>query len=102
MLPLAVPGGIAVLVFLLVFSVPILLVVFVVLSIRDVLGGEDVDSERVEELEDRIPNGSRNSKTGWLCWNDRWRARSLAGGSRDRFEKVFPVAVSGTIASERW
>jgi hypothetical protein len=54
MLPLALPGGLEILVFLLVFSLPILFVVFIVLLVRDVVGGDGVDPDKVADLEERV------------------------------------------------
>jgi hypothetical protein len=58
MLPLSIPGGTEVLVFLLLFSLPVLFVVFIVLLVRDVFGGGSTDSSalesRVDALEERV------------------------------------------------
>jgi hypothetical protein len=54
MLPLALPGGLDFLVFLLVFSFPGLFVVFIVLVVRDVIGDDGVDPDRVAQLEARV------------------------------------------------
>lgn len=54
MLPLALPGGLDVLVFLLVFSFPGVFVVFIVLVVRDVIGDDGVDPDRVAQLEARV------------------------------------------------
>ncbi|MFW6384066.1 MAG: hypothetical protein ACOCZC_01555 [Halodesulfurarchaeum sp.] len=52
MIPLAAPGGMEVLIFLLLFSLPVLFVVFVVLLFRDVVGGRV--AEALAELETRV------------------------------------------------
>jgi len=58
MFPLAIPGGMEVLVYLLLFSLPVLFVVFIVFLIRDVFGGDSADvsalESRVEALEERL------------------------------------------------
>ena len=51
MFPLTIPGGTEVLVFLLLFSLPVLFVVFIVFLVRDVFGSE---SEEVSELKSRV------------------------------------------------
>lgn len=54
MLPLQIPGGMEIAVFMILFALPVLFVVFVVLLIRMVIMNGAGSDERLDELEERV------------------------------------------------
>ena len=54
MLPLAVPGGFEIVIIVLLFLLPVLLVVFVALLVRDLFGGKQSEESRIDALEAEV------------------------------------------------
>ncbi|WP_070364292.1 hypothetical protein [Halodesulfurarchaeum formicicum] len=59
MLPLQVPGGMELLIILLLFVLPLVVIVGLLLILKRMLTGDNVDEERIDELEAELEDLER-------------------------------------------
>ncbi|MDR5655849.1 hypothetical protein RH831_01450 [Halodesulfurarchaeum sp. HSR-GB] len=59
MLPLQVPGGMELLIVLLLFVLPLVVIVGLLIILKRMLTGDNVDEERIDELESELEDLER-------------------------------------------
>ncbi|MGM0371909.1 MAG: preprotein translocase subunit TatA [Halobacteriota archaeon] len=59
MLPLQVPGGMELLIILLLFVLPLVVIVGLLIILKRMLTGDNVDEERIDELESELEDLER-------------------------------------------